>query len=261
MRAARAWALAGLLLVAAARLAVPGAPAMYEGPILPTEPYHYCNPPSNLAASNKQPSEGGGSLQVSGSSNQLGSQSTGDNQVLTFFPKGAVQAAGATGYKVTLKPNCAPPAPPSRNQVVGNAYDVIVLGEPGDVPVKFLMPAQVLVRTPPLRYTSVQIYYDGTWHPTQWGQQGDIANVTIDHSGTITALDDGSSNPAGKPPSQQSPGIVTIVEIILLAAAIGIVVAAILVQRRRGGEVEGAVARGVGKRVNQGDRKRRSKKR
>ena len=221
------------MLVAAARVAVPAAPAMYEGPILPTEPYHYCNPPANLAAGNKQPSDGGGTLQVSGSSNQLGSHATGDNQVLTFFPKGALQAAGATSFKVSLKPNCQPPPPPAKNQLVGNAYDVIALGEPGDLPVKFLMQAQVLIRTPPVRYTSVQMYYDDAWHSTQWGQQSDIANVTIDHSGTISALDDGSTNPAGKAPSQQSPGIVTIVEVILLAAAIGIVVAAILVQRRR----------------------------
>ena len=234
MNSSRIWALAGLLLVAAARITVPAAPAMYEGPILPTEPYHYCNPPVGLTRDNKKPALGGGTLQVSGNSNQLGSHATGDNQVLTFFPKGALQAAGATSYKVTLQPNCQPPAPPAKNKVVGNAYDVTVLGEPGDLAVRFLQPGQVLMRTPPVRYTSVQIYYDTTWHSTQWGQQGDIANITVSHSGTISALDDGSSNPPGKPPGQQPFGPVAIVEIVLVIAAAGVVVAAIVVQRRRG---------------------------
>ena len=243
MKSSRAWALAGLLLLLAARVAIPTAPAMYEGPILPTEPYHYCSPPANLARDNKQPSAGGGMLQASGGTNQLGSQATGDNQVLTFVPKGALQAPGATSYKVTLRPDCQPPAAPSRNRIVGNAYEYTVLGEPGDTPVKFVQSAQILIRTPPVRYTSVQIYYDGAWHSTQWGQQGDIANSAVDHSGTISALDDGSSNPPGKPPSQRAPGIVTIVEVILLAAAIGIVGAAIVVQRRRAAPATGSPAR------------------
>lgn len=232
MKLVRTLGLCGILIVLAARAVLPSAPPMYEGFSTPNQPYNYCSPPSNLAGSNQQPTSGGGVLQASGNTNQLGSHSTPDNQLLTFFPKGAVTAPGATSYKVSLKANCQPPAPPGKNRVVGNAYDVIVLGEPGDLAVNFLQQAQVLMRTPPVRYTSVQIYYDGQWHSTQWGQQADIANITIEHSGTISALDDGSSNPAGKPPSQQTP-IVTIVEIILLSAAIGIVVAAIIVQRRR----------------------------
>ena len=253
-----------MLLMLAARIAVPTAPAMYEGPILPTEPYHYCNPPANLARDNKQPSAGGGSLPAAGNANQLGSQATGDNQVLTFFPKGALQAPGATSYKVTLRPNCQPPAAPSKNRIVGNAYDYTVVGEPGDTAVKFVQPAQVLMRTPPVRYTSVQIYYDGGWHSTQWGQQADIANSAVDHSGTISALDDGSSNPPGKPPNQRAPGIVTVVEVFLLTAAIGIVGAAIVVQRRRAVPAAGpgkARARPQTSRDAPGNRHRRGRRR
>lgn len=231
---------------------------MYEGPILPTEPYHYCSPPATLSKDNKQPSPGGGVLQASGSSNQLGSQATADNQVLTFIPKGALTAPGATSYKVTLQPNCQPPPAPAGNRYVGNAYDVVVLGEPGDITVKFTQAGQVLMRTPPVRYSSVQIYYDSAWHSAQWGQQGDIANITVDHSGTISAFDDGRANPPGKPPNQQAPGIVGIIEIVLVIAAAGIVAAAIIVQRRRGSELEKTIGRGVVRGLED-DRKRRKR--
>jgi len=249
---------AGLLVIGAARLAIPTAPAMYEGSIGPIEPYHYCTPPANLASSNKQPTAGAGDLLGSGDSNQLGSHSTSDNQVLTFFPKASLKAPGAARFHVSVAPTCTdPPAPPTGNKLVGNAYDLSVLGEPGDLPVTFVQPAQVLLRTPPVQYASVQLYYSGAWHATQWGQQGDIANVTVNHSGTLAALDNGSRNAAGKPPDKRAPGIVTVIEVILLAAAIGIVVAAIVVQKRRGGDEAATAAKPAArKRAGRPTRKR-----
>ncbi|MFN2465894.1 MAG: hypothetical protein ABR598_06465 [Candidatus Dormibacteria bacterium] len=225
---------AGTLLVVASRLLLPAAPALYDGIAVPVEPYHYCNPPANLASSNKQPGSGTGDLQSTSGSSQLGSVNTSDNQLLTFFPKAALQAPGATTYHVTIKPVCAPPSPPSGNKLVGNAYDVEVVGQPGDLPVRFQQSSQVLMRTPPVQYSSVRLYYNGTWHDTQWGQQTDIANITIQHAGVVALLDDGRTNPPGKPPSQRGPGIVAVVEVVLVSAALGIVVAAIIVQQRRG---------------------------
>jgi hypothetical protein len=242
---ARGWGLVGVLVIAAARLAIPTAPAMYEGPIGPTEPFHYCDPPANLASTNKQPGAGAGDLLAAGEVNQLGSHSTTDNQVLTFFPKGSLKAPGATRYHVAITPRCSgAPAPPPGNKVVGDPYELTVVAQPGDLAVSFVPPpqVQVLVRTPPLQYTSVQVFYDSTWHRTQWGQQGDIANVTLGHPGVVAALDDGSANAAGKPPDKRSPGIVTVIEVVLLAAAVGIVVAAIIVQKRRAVEDPGAPA-------------------
>jgi hypothetical protein len=227
--------LAGAVVVVASRLMVPAAPALYDGISVAPEPYRYCTPPSNLATSNQKPTEGAGDLQVAGGVSQLGTVNTKEAspQVLTFFPKGGLQATGATSYRITIKPECSPPPPPAKNKIVGNAYTIAVLGEPGDLAVTFPMPAQVLLRTPAVQYTSVKNYYDGAWHDTQWGQQQDIANVTIQHAGTLALLDDGSANPKGKPASQRSPGIVTIVEVVLISAALGIVVAAIIVQKRR----------------------------
>ena len=237
MNRPRGWALAGLLIIAAARLAIPAAPAMYEGPIGPTEPYHYCAPPANLASTNKQPTAGAGDLLAAGDSNQLGSHSTSDNQVLTFFPKASLKAPGATRFHVGVAPACTnPPTPPAGNKLVGNAYELTVLGQPGDLPVTFVQPAQVLLRTPPVQYTSVMLFYSDSWHTLQWGQQGDIANITVNHAGILAALDNGSGNAPGKPPEKRSPGIVTVIEVVLLSAAIGIVAAAIIIQKRRGGE-------------------------
>jgi hypothetical protein len=247
-----------MALVALTRLLIPAVPALYDGITLPTEPFHYCSPPANLASSNKQPGSGAGDLPVSGGQSQLGSINTSDNQLLTFFPKGALEAAGATQYHLSIKPECSNPAPPVGNKLIGNAYSVEVLGQPGDLPVRFLQPAQVLMRTPPVAYTSVQVNYDGQWHATQWGQQQDIANITIMHSGIVALLDDGRANPPGKPPSQRATGIVTIVEVVLVAVALGIVIAAFIVQRRRG-RLEDTIAKGV---VNgpKEDRKQRSRK-
>jgi len=237
MNRPRGWALAGLLVIAAARLAIPAAPAMYEGPIGPTEPYHYCTPPANLASTNKQPTAGAGDLLAVGDANQLGSHSTSDNQVLTFFPKASLKAPGAARFHVGVAPVCAnPPTPLAGNKLVGNAYELTVLGQPGDLPVTFVQPVQVLLRTPPVQYTSVMLFYSDGWHTLQWGQQGDIANVTVNHAGILGALDDGSRNAPGKPPDKRAPGIVTVIEVVLLSAAIGIVVAAVVIQKRRGGE-------------------------
>ncbi|HEY8739274.1 MAG TPA: hypothetical protein VIN56_01610 [Candidatus Dormibacteraeota bacterium] len=245
MRRDLAWPLAGIALVVTTRLLLPAVPPIYDGISVPVEPFHYCNPPANLASSNKQPDSGSGDLQTTGGASQLGSVNTADNQLLTFFPKGAVQAAGATSYRVTIKPECSPPPPPppKGNKMVGNAYDVEVLGQPGDLATKFVQPGQALMRTPAVQYTSVQLNYDGAWHDTQWGQQQDIANITLNHSGVLALLDDGRTNPAGKPASQRAPGITTIIEVVLVSAALGIVVAAIIVQQRRGREAGKAARR------------------
>ena len=235
MRQSRLLGILALLVIASARLAIPAAPAMYEGPIGPAEPYHYCSPPQNMATINKKPTGGSGDLPSTGDASQLGSVSTSDNQVLVFFPKGALKATGASRFHVAVDPGCSDlPAQLAGNRLVGNAYDLTVLGEPGDLPVTFVQNAQVLLRTPPLQYTSVEVYYSGSWHPTQWGQQGDIANVSLNHSGPIAAFDDGRVNAPGKPASAQTPWLLYATEAALLAVAVGIVVAAIFVSVRRG---------------------------
>jgi hypothetical protein len=260
MRRGLAWPALGLALVTLTRLLFPSIPALYDGITLPTEPFHYCSPPANLASTNKQPGSGSGDLQAAGGQSQLGSINTSDNQLLTFFPKAAIQARGASRYHVSLKPECSPPGPPAHNTLVGNAYAVEVLGQPGDLQVEFIQPAQVLMRTPPVRYTSVEVNYDGNWHETQWGQQQDIANITIMHSGILALLDDGRANPAGKPPGQRATGIVTIVEVVLVSAALGIVIAAIVVQQRRR-RLEEPVAKGAAKRLKRDRGQHRKKNR
>jgi hypothetical protein len=255
---ARAWAVVGVLVVAGARLAIPGAPALYEGPIGPTEPYHYCKPPANLASTNKLPTSGAGELLLTGDSNVVGSYSTTDNQVLTFWPKGSLQAPGATRIQVSITPNCAnPPAPPGGSTLVGNTYDVTVLGNPGNIAVTFVPKAQVqvLLRTPPVQYSSIQLFYDGAWHPVQWGPQGDIANIwALDHAGSLAAIYNGSKAPPAKP---SGSGIVVVVEVVLVAAAVGIVGAAIFVQRRRVDNI----ARGAEKGLERHEKKQRRGKR
>lgn len=244
MRRTWLWAIAALFVIGAARLAIPAAPAMYEGPIGPAEPYHYCTPPAQMTTVNTKPSGGSGDLLPQADASQLGSISTADNQVLTFFPKGALKAPGSAKFHVAITPSCSTPIPPppAGNQLVGNAYDLNVLGQPGDIAVTFAVPAQVLLRTPPVQYTSVELYYAETWHSTQWGQQGDIANVSVNHGGVLAAFDDGRNNAPGKAPGQQTPTILLITEIVLIAVAVGIVVGAIFVQRRRSAADETAVS-------------------
>jgi hypothetical protein len=225
-------ALGGLTLVLGARWALPQAPPMYEGITVPP-PYQYCDPPANLKSSNKTPEGGGGDLQVVNGLNRLTTVETADRQVVAFFAQGVFKLRSP--LHVTINPICtSPPSPPRHSALAGNVIRIqaspVGTGALASPP-PLDMPAQILLRVPPVSYNTVRIYYDGNWHDTQFGAQIDLVNLSLTHFGDVAAFNDTSLTRRPRPP----PGIswVAILEALLVVIALLIIGAGIIAQRRR----------------------------
>jgi hypothetical protein len=80
-------------------------------------------------------------------------------------------------------------------------------------------------------YNTVRVYYDGSWHDTQFGAQTDLINVSLDHLGDVAAFNDTSLKTPAKPP--QTFNFAAVFEVVLTVAALLIIVAGIIAQRRR----------------------------
>jgi hypothetical protein len=223
-------ALIGLALVAGARWALPQAPPIYEGITVPP-PYQYCHPPANLRSSNKLPTGGEGDLQVVGGVNKLGTVETQDRQVVVFFAQGVFKLNAP--LHVTVGPVCdSPTPPPAHSTLVGNVYRVQVRPSTASASTPPLqIPAQVLLRVPPVPYNTVRVYYAGAWHDTQFGAQIDLVNVSLATLGEVAAFNDTSlKQPAKPPPSVSYAAIISGVLVLVAVALIG---AGIIAQRRR----------------------------
>src|SRR3989442_12934671 len=102
-------------LIAAAllhgRMAIP---PVYDGIIVPPEPYRWESPPPNLASGNKPPLPGDATLPVQNGQVAGGGVQTGDNQVVMYFGPGAFKApAGANGLGFNNQTEPESPAPPA----------------------------------------------------------------------------------------------------------------------------------------------------
>jgi hypothetical protein len=143
-----------------------GAPPVYDGIIVPPEPYRWVSPPPNLASGNKPPLRGEATLPVQNGQVAGGGVQTGDNQVVIYFGPGTFKApAGATGVKCTIEPDADPPAPPAGVEIRGNVYRIGCVGEPGGGPVTVASNYHLTLRFPPGAFK--EIYYnDGSgWRP------------------------------------------------------------------------------------------------
>src|SRR6266513_2544844 len=168
MTARRAGSVAlALGLMAAAllhgRMAIP---PVYDGIIVPPEPYRWESPPPNLAAGNKPPLPGDVTLPIQNGQVAGGGVQTGDNQAVMYFGPGAFKApAGATGVKCTIAPDPNPPAPPAGVEIRGNVYRVGCVGEPGSGPATVVSNYHLTLRFPPGAFKEIQ-FNDGTgWRP------------------------------------------------------------------------------------------------
>src|SRR3989442_15774345 len=129
-------------LIAAAllhgRMAIP---PVYDGIIVPPEPYRWESPPPNLASGNKPPLSGETTLPIQNGQVAGGGVQTGDNQAVIYFGPGAFKApAGATGVRCSIAPDPNPPAPPAGGENRGKVYRVGGVGAPRGGPVS-LVPA------------------------------------------------------------------------------------------------------------------------
>jgi hypothetical protein len=232
-----ALALMGMAVVVAVRWVIPEAPALYDGIGPALEPYRYCDPPPDLRSTNKPPTGGSGDLPAVNGVNKLGTVETSDRQVVAFFAQGVFKLSSGSVH-ITIDPVCTslPPPPPPHSTRVGNDYRIAATinsaGAPPASPPPIVTPAQILLRVPPVAYNTVRVYYDASWHDTQFGAQTDLINVSLDHLGDVAVLNDTSLKNHAKPPSTFS--FATIFEVVLTVAALLIIIAGIIAQRRRG---------------------------
>jgi hypothetical protein len=224
-------ALAGLLLVAAWRVLVPAAPPLYDGIGLPVEPYHYVSPPPALASSNKAAKGGEDVVPVQAGTNGLKTVQTQDKQVIAFFSKGIIPAAGANSIRVTIQPVSDLPAPPPGATYVGNDYRILGMATPGDTPVALEGTAQVLLRVPPVQFTAIKVYFAGGWHDQQFTVQQDYVNVALTHFGDLASFMSLGA-PAHQPPPT-GPSLLSVIEVVLILGAIGAIAVAIVFRRVR----------------------------
>jgi hypothetical protein len=230
-------AIVAVILVGAARLLLPASPPLYDQVTLPTPPYHYVSPPPDLATTNQQPSGGELTLKVVDGVNAIGTLQTGDKQAVAVFPKGALSVSGgATQIRVSITPDTTPPPPPAKSTMVGNAYTFSAAGLPGDQPVGFVLPskdhaAQVLLRVPPVTYTSVKSFYDGTWHDLLFQRNPDLVFAAVDRFGDVAAFNDPLKPSSGSRGS--STNAVLIFEVGAVILAIVVIIAGVVTQRRR----------------------------
>ncbi|HEY4845971.1 MAG TPA: hypothetical protein VII89_09775 [Candidatus Dormibacteraeota bacterium] len=178
MRAHRAgWAALALGLAAAAllhgRLAIP---PVYDGIIVPPEPYRWESPPPNLRAGNKAPLPGEATLPVANGQVAGGGVQTGDNQVIIYFGAGTFKApAGTQTVKCTIAPDPNPPAPPTGVEIRGNVYRIGCVAQPAGTPVTLVSSYHLTLRFPPGAFNEIQ-YNDGNgWRalPTLRASGGD----------------------------------------------------------------------------------------
>jgi hypothetical protein len=178
MRARRAGLLAlALGLIAAALLhGRIAAPPIYDGIIVPPEPYRWESPPPNLAAGNKRPLPGDATLPVQNGQVAGGGIQTGDNQVVMYFGPGAFKApTGANGVKCSIVPDPNPPEAPAGVEIRGNVYRVGCVGEPGGGPVTIVSPYHLTMRFPPGAFKEIQFNDGSGWRalPTLTAPGGD----------------------------------------------------------------------------------------
>jgi hypothetical protein len=201
-RRAGVMALALGLLAAALLHGRMAAPPVYDGIVVPPEPYRWQSPPPNLASGNKPPLSGEATLPVQNGQVAGGGVQTGDNQVAMYFGPGAFKApAGAVSVKCTIAPDPSPPAPPAGAEIRGNVYRVGCVAEPGGGPVTVVCSYHLGMRFPPGAFKEVQ-YNDGAgWRalPTLLAPGGDpYASVTAPGFGDFAATaTTGATGPSG----------------------------------------------------------------
>lgn len=142
------------------------APPVFDGIIVPPEPYRWESPPPNLRAGNQPPQSGEATLPVSNGQVSGGGVQTGDAQAIIFFGPGVFKPpAGASSVTCTIKPDANPPAAPPGIDIRGNVYRIGCVGQPGGGPVTVAPSYHLTLRFPPGAFNQID-YDDGTgWRP------------------------------------------------------------------------------------------------
>jgi hypothetical protein len=186
------WAALALGLIAAAllhgRLA---GPPVYDGIIVPPEPYRWESPPPNLRAGNKPPLPGEATLPVLNGQVAGGGVTTADSQVIIFFGPGAFKAPiGDQTATCMIQPDPNPPPAPSGVDIRGNVYRITCVGQPSGGPVTVASTYHLTMRFPPGAFSEIQHYDGSSWRalPTLRAPGGDpYASVNAPGFGEFAA--------------------------------------------------------------------------
>jgi len=140
------------------------APPLYDGIIVPPEPYRWESPPPNLRAGNKPPLRGEATLPVLNGQVAGGGVQTDDSQVVIYFAPGVFKApAAATSVKCTIEPDPNPPAPRPGVEIRGNVYRINCLGQPGGGVVTVVSSYHLTMRFPPGAFKEIQYDEGSGW--------------------------------------------------------------------------------------------------
>jgi len=193
----------GLVLAAVLRAWLPS-PPVYDGLVLPQQPYNYVSPPPNLASSNVPPSSGEATFPVQNGKVAGGGVETDDRQAIAFFGLDAIHvSASAVSVKLRIDPVTNPPPWPAGWQIHGNVYKFSGVEQPSGAPAT-VTSFQITLRYPPGPFQSLWFYDGTTWHElsTKKAPNGDpFAGATL------TAFGEAG---AGAPRGAQGDTIITI---------------------------------------------------
>jgi hypothetical protein len=138
------------------------APPVYDGIVVPPEPYRWESPPPNLRAGNKPPLSGEATLPVANGQVAGGGVQTVDNQAVIYFGPGTFKApAGTQTVTCTIEPDPNPPPAPLGVEIRGNVYRIGCAAQPGGAPVTLASSYHLTLRFPPGAFQEIQ-YNDGS---------------------------------------------------------------------------------------------------
>ena len=163
MSGARRAGLAALALglIAAALLHGGARPPVFDGIIVPPEPYRYESPPPNLRSGNQKPLGGEVTFPVHNGQMSGGGVQTDDNQVIMFFGVGTFKVpAGASSVKCSIEPDPNPPPAPAGIDIKGNVYRIGCVAQPGGATVGLAGTYHLTLRLPAGTTNDIR-YYDG----------------------------------------------------------------------------------------------------
>jgi hypothetical protein len=201
MSSKRHLALAALLLGVIAAWLLHGrlsSPPVYDGIVVPPEPYRWESPPPNLRQGNQKPLGGQATFPVQNGQLPGGGVQTDDNQVIIFFGPGTFKVSGASSVKCTIDPVADPPPAPSGSDIRGNVYRIGCSGLPSGA-VTVATTYHLTLRLPGGTVNDIQFLSGQSWQKltTLFAPGGDpYASVNAPGFGDYAAMArSGSSSP------------------------------------------------------------------
>ena len=138
---------------------------------LPPQPYHYLHPPAALAGSNSPPQAGQFTFSAQSGRSTAGFGFTSDGQAGLSDSTGSFRVSpSATSVQVRIQPVETAPGLPAQVAADGNAYQIVALGEPGNLPARLIRRVSIILKWPHLPVAMYQ-YRSGTWRRVCFSDQ------------------------------------------------------------------------------------------